>query len=310
MILPPEVLVIFGPTAAGKSALAHAAAVALGGEIIVADPFQRYRGLEIAADAPAAHHRAEVPYHLVGDLDLTHDSTAGTFAAAAHRVIDAIVARGGVPIVTGGTGLYLRAALTHMEMRSAPPPEVREWAQALAAHPSAGATELRARDPKAAEAIDLANPRRVARALERSAMGQSVDAGGDIWSAPPRRPALVVGITRPREVIDVLIAARVDREIGDGLVAELQRALQTPGLARAPQQVIGMREVAAMRVGALGRDGLPDALCMRTRRLARKQDTWLRRMAPDVLLDLADAPAVDTLPQLLSAWRRAREGVG
>ena len=107
-------LALAGPTAAGKSALAHAAARALGAEIVVADPFQRYRGLEIAADSPRPPALAEVRHHCVGDLDLTDRSTAAGFARRAHAAIDACAAAGRPAVVSGGTGLYLRAALADL----------------------------------------------------------------------------------------------------------------------------------------------------------------------------------------------------
>ena len=302
---------IFGPTAAGKSALAHAVARQLDGEIIVADPFQRYRGLEIAADAPGAADRAEVPYHLVGDLDLREDSSAGTYAPRAHAEIDRLAVAGRVPVLTGGTGLYVRAALTDMQMRPAPAPDVRRWAEALVAEDlQAAVAELQARDPGTAAAIDLANPRRVVRALERVVSGEDGHAGGDIWRAPLRRPALVVGITRPREVIHGLIASRVRREMDDGLVGELEDALDRDDLARGPGQVIGMREVAAIRAGTMPAEALEEALNVRTRRLARMQETWMRRMAPDVMIDLGDAPAAGFAGDVVAHWRRARGDVG
>jgi len=303
--------VVFGPTAAGKSALAHAVARDLGADIVVADPFQRYRGLEIAADAPRARERAEVPYHLVADLDLCDDSTAGTYAHAAHGVIDRTVDAGGLPLVTGGTGLYIRAALCEMQMRPAPPEEVRQWAQALVTADLDGAVEeLRTRDPEVAETIDTANPRRVIRARERVAMSESGDGGGDIWNAPLRRPTLVVGITRPREIVHQLIASRVRRELAEGLQDELARALARPDLSRGPAQVIGMREVAAVRAGEMRPGDLEDALNVRTRRLARMQDTWMRRMAPDHVIDLGDRPAADFAHEVVALWRRGRGAVG
>lgn len=299
---------LFGPTAAGKSAIAHALARQLHGEVVVADPFQRYRGLEIAADAPRPDQRDEVPYHLVGDLSLDHDSTAGDYAARAHRVIDAVIGAGGTPIVAGGTGLYLRAALCQMDMRPAPDPQVRAWAEALAGDPAAALAELRRRDPAAAASVDPANPRRLARALERAAHGQEQGAG-DIWAAPYRRPTFMVCVDRPREVLHDLIAARVRREIADGLVDELGRALARPRMARGPGQVIGMSEVREMGEGQLGADALPGALEARTRRLARMQRTWMRRMQVDLMLDLGDGPAEAAVPAIVAAWRRARDAV-
>jgi tRNA dimethylallyltransferase len=195
-------------------------------------------------------------------------------------------------------------------MRPAPPVEVRDWAEALSTDAAAAMEELEVRDPAAAATIDGANPRRMARALERAAIGEPADGGGDIWSTPYRRPALLVGITRPREVIHRLIASRVRREIEDGLVAELEAALDRADLARGPGQVIGMREVAEMRSGGTDPSSLEEALNIRTRRLARMQDTWMRKMAPDVMVDLGDGPAADGVARVVAEWRRARGGVG
>ncbi len=271
----------------------------------MADPFQRYRGLEIAADAPRPAQRAEVRYHAVGDLGLTRRSTAAGFGALAHAAIDACLAAGRTPIVSGGTGLYLRAAVSDLAFPADAPPRVREWAESLVADDPAGALEeLRRRDPGAADRVDAANPRRVARALEVAEAGGAPDGAG-LWSGETRLPTLLVAVTRPREVLDARIAVRVRRELDDGLVAELERAIGTPGVSREALQVIGAREVAAMRAGALDPADLPDRLAARTRRLARKQLTWLRKTPGLVPLDLGDAPAEEALPRLLALWRGA-----
>jgi tRNA dimethylallyltransferase len=301
------VLALAGPTAAGKSALAHAAALTLGAEVVVADPFQRYRGLEIAADSPRPAALAEVRYHCAGDLSLTERSTAAGFATRAHAAIDACAAAGRPAIVTGGTGLYLRAALADLAFPEEAAPAEREWAERLAARdPAAALAALRSRDPAAAERVDAANPRRLARALEVAAAGGR--SGGALWSVRPRRPTLLVAVTRPREALDRRIAERVRRELDEGLVAELEAALDAPGVAREPLQVIGAREVAAIRAGELHPSELPEHLAARTRRLARKQLTWLRKEPDVVALDLGDAPAEQALPALLELWRGAGEG--
>lgn len=301
-------LALFGPTASGKSAIAHALAHELDGEVVVADPFQRYRGLEIAADSPRADALREVSYHLVGDLELSEDSTAGQYASAAHGAIDSIAARGRVPLVAGGTGLYLRAALCELDMRPPPPAEVREWAEGLVQDLPAAIEELAERDPAAAASVDAANPRRVARALERAAMGDAAT-GQDIWSAPYRRPVALVHVERPAEVLANMISARVRRELDEGLEQELERALDSPDLARGPAQVIGMSEVRAVREGTMNASALEDSLCVRTRRLARMQRTWMRRMRPDLVIDLGERPATDAVPEVAALWRRLREGV-
>ena len=295
---------VAGPTASGKSALAHAAARELGGEIVVADPFQRYRGLEIAADSPSAHERAEVPYHAVGDLALTERSTAAGFARLAHGAIDDAIARGRVPVVSGGTGLYVRAAIASLGFPADADPEVRAWAEELVRRdPAAALAELRSRDAVAADRVDAANPRRLARALEIAATGGGGGPRGALWSPDARRPTLLLGLSRPRAELDRRIAARVERELADGLVAELTAAMATPGVSREALQVIGAREVAAMAAGQLAAADLPGRLAARTRRLARKQLTWLRKTPDVVSVEIGDAPAETALPRVLALWR-------
>lgn len=299
---------LFGPTATGKSEIAHALAREMGAEVVVADPFQRYRGLEIAADAPREPDRREVRYHLVGDLDLAEDSTAGGYAHRAHAAIDRLLADDVTPLVAGGTGLYLRAALCSLQMRPPPDPAVRAWAEDLARDAAAATRELERRDPEAAARVDTANPRRLARALERAASGEEA-AADDIWSAPARVPALVACIDRPPDALDDLIRRRVRRELDEGLVAELRRALARPDLARGPRQVIGMSEVEALDAGRMDESQMEDALVARTRRLARMQRTWMRRMHVDLSIDLGHGPAHEAVPRIVEAWRRAREAV-
>ncbi|MDH3227665.1 MAG: hypothetical protein OEM67_11340 [Thermoleophilia bacterium] len=301
-------LAIAGPTAAGKSALAHAVARELRGEIVVADPFQRYRGLELAADAPRELSRREVVYHCVGDLRLDQSSTAADFALKAHRAIDACMHAERVPIVSGGTGLYLRAAISDMDFPAAGEGRDSAWAERLAlSDPDAALRALRAADPEAAESVDAANARRVARALAIAASGGRSRTSTALWSSETRYPALIIMVTRPREVLDDLIAARVRRELDEGLIDELETALDTPGVSREAMQIIGAKEVAAMRAGILDRSELEERLCARTRRLARKQLTWLRKSRVDREIDLGDRPADTALAEVLDVWGNGEE---
>jgi tRNA dimethylallyltransferase len=301
----PEVLALFGPTAAGKSALAHALALRIGAEIVVADPFQRYRGLEIAADAPRPQERAEVTYHLVGDLELTEASSAGAYGHAAHRVIDDIIARGRTPLVTGGTGLYLRAATSELGFPPMVDDGLRAWAERLVSDdPADAAAELRRRDPGAAARVDLANPRRLARALEvAAARGSAPHPTDRLWDDSARRPTVLVAVTRPREILDRLIAVRVRRELEDGLADELRRALATPGLTREARQIIGVREIERVDAGEITDAELHELLAARTRRLARRQLSWLRRWPHAHVIDLGDATATAAIDHVLALWR-------
>lgn len=277
--ISPMVLAVLGPTAVGKSAVAHAVALALGGEIVVADPFQRYRGLEIAADGPRPGERDEVPYHLVGDLALNESSTAAQYAELAHAAIDDILARGRVPVVSGGTGLYVRAALADLEFPPQPDAAVRDAAEHLAATDlPAAVARLRELDRDVADRVDVANPRRVARALALAMSGGTAKPSDALWATNTRHPTCIVGLIRDRAAIDTLIATRVEREIADGLVQEIEAAIDAPeGLSREAAQIIGVKEVLAMRAGELDRADLATRLATRTRRLARAQLTWLRK---------------------------------
>lgn len=297
-----RVLAIVGPTAVGKSAVAHALALRLGGEIVVADPFQRYRGLEIAADAPSPAGRAEVPYHFVGDLALSEGSSAGAYAAAAHEAIDGILAHGRVPIVSGGTGLYVRAALADLGFPDDPPAAVRRAAEVLChTDPAAASRRLQQLVPDVAARIDHANPRRVARALALAEAGISAPPSDALWTERTRHPALLVGLVRERARIDELIATRVRRELDDGLVAEIEGAIDAPeGISREAAQIIGVAEVRAIRAGELDATSLEERLAARTRKLARAQLTWLRKTPGITPLDVdAGGPVVE---RILALW--------
>lgn len=276
--------------------MAHALAISLEGEIVVADPFQRYRGLEIAADSPRPDDREQVRYHLVGDLALHESSTAAEYAHLAHAAIDDIVMRGRVAIVSGGTGLYVRAALAELDFPAQPTPEVRDGAEHLASTDLVAAVaRLRELDREAAARIDVANPRRVARALALAMGGLSAKPSDGLWASTTRHSTLIVGLSRERAAIDALIATRVEREIADGLVEELEAAIDAPeGLSREAAQIIGVKEVLAIRAGALDRTDLATRLASRTRRLARAQLTWLRKTPgiAQIAVDGLDTDAV------------------
>ncbi len=275
----------------------------------MADPFQRYRGLEVAADSPTHAEREQVPYHLVGDLELSADSSAGEYAPRAHAAIDDILQRGRVPIVTGGTGLYLRAALADLDFPSEPDPQVRASVEAfVTADVGAALDELRQRAPKVADRIDVRNPRRVSRALMLARTGQTAPPSDGLWTAQTRHPTLIVGVSRPRDVLDRLIAARVERERGDGLIAELEQAMDSPGFSRGAAQIIGVKEVRALQSGDIAASEVSTLLAARTRKLARAQLTWMRKTPHVHEIDLGEAPAVDGLAALQALWEAPEPG--
>ena len=203
-------------------------------------------------------------------------------------------------IVSGGSGLYLRAALADMGFPDAVPDAVRLTAEARTAEDLPGAiAELRALAPALAAGLDTANPPRVTPAPQLALAGVRTRPADRLWSPQMRRPTTLVGVDRPKPVLDELIARRVGRELDEGLVPELEAAIDTPGLSRTAAGITGVREVLAVRAGALAAAELPAALAARTRRLARAQRTWLRKLPAATILDLGDRPATDALPRVL-----------
>src|SRR5690242_16324877 len=174
--MTPRVVALFGPTASGKSGAALALAAHTGGEIVSCDAMQLYRGLPLLTNQPAAAERARVRHHLVAEWPLDREGDVAQYAAAAHAAIDAVLQRPRTPIVVGGTGLYLRAALTDLALPPQPPPDLRE--RLAAAYDRDGAAAAHARlatlDPAAAARVHPNDRRRVVRALELAELGSSL----------------------------------------------------------------------------------------------------------------------------------------
>ena len=209
--------------------------------------------------------------------------------------------------MAGGTGLYLRAALAELEFPPEVPDAVRRDVEHLVDTDRGRAlAELHALAPAVAARIDVGNPRRIVRALELARTGARQASSDRLWTELTRHPTRLVGVVRPRPTLDRLIALLVRRELDDGLVAEIEAALATQGVSRSALQIIGVREVLAIRDGALDPSTLAGALAARTRRLARAQLTWLRKTPGVVELDMGEAPAEAALPRLLALWRARR----
>ena len=285
------IVALFGPTGVGKTAVAVALAARLRAEgddpvAVSADALQLYRGLEILTGAPSAAERAALEHRLVGVLPVGARASAGAYARRAHAEIDALLAAGRRPIVVGGTGLYLRAALADLDLRPPPPPGVRERWTALLEREGATALHdrLAARDPVAAGAIPAADARRVVRALELLDAGAAPPRpGGDqLWSPEMRHPTLLVALTMDRAPLYARIDARVEAMVASG-AAEEARAALAAGASPGARQALGFDEllrgdVAAMRT--------------RTRRYAKRQLTWLRKLPASLTLDVTGrAPA-------------------
>jgi tRNA dimethylallyltransferase len=286
-----SVLAVFGPTASGKSAVAAAIAARIPAELVSADSMQLYRGLPILTN--------QAPARLVGIWPLDHEASVGEYQRLAHAAVDEIVAAGRTPVVVGGTGLYLRAALAELELPPAPAAGTRQrWE---AAYDERGGeavhAELSALDPSTAAVVHPNDRRRVVRALELAEAGASLRPPRDrLWAEETRLPTLVVGLDVAKEVVDERIAERTRAMFDAGVEAEVRRALAGPVSVTA-RQVMGLCEVAE-----LPREEAIEALTARTRRYAAYQRKWLRRI-PGVVMVAAEGPADEVADAILEVAR-------
>jgi tRNA dimethylallyltransferase len=282
------VLAIYGPTASGKTAVAEAIAAEIPAELISADAAALFRGLEVLTAAPAH------PTRLVGVFELEHEVSMGEFQRLAHEAIDNALANERTPVVVGGTGLYLRAALSDLELPPPPQEGAREkWESFYDAHGGIHAHgRLQALDPEAAARVHPNDRRRVVRALELAEAGSSL-AGDALWSGDTRRPSLVFGLDVPDDVLDERMRARADAMLQRGVVEEARAALAHP-LSRSARKVMGLVDFAE-----LPPDDARDALVANNRRLARYQRKWMRRI-PGLITVQADRPAGEIAAEILS----------
>jgi len=289
-----HVVGVVGPTGVGKSDLAIELALRLGGEVVNTDAFQLYRGLDIGTAKVPVDERRGVPHHLLDVLDLGEAASVAAFQRAARAVIADCRARGVVPVVVGGSSLYVRAVLDDLDFPGTDPAVRARWAARLEEVGSAQLhRELRDRDPAAAAQILPSNGRRLVRALEVVEItGQPFRA-----SMPPYAsvigPVSLVGLTADLDVLDTRLARRVDAMWDAGLVEEV-RALAARGLADAPtaSRALGYREVLDLLAGRIGDAEARERTVLGTQRFARRQlrlfrkdprTTWVEHDAPDLL---------------------------
>ena len=273
------VLALFGPTASGKTAVAEAVAHRIPAEVVSADAAALFRGLEVLTAAP------EYPARLVGVFDVEHDVSVGEFQRLAHQAIDDVLASGRTPIVVGGTGLYLRAALSSFELPPPPAAGVREqWETFYDTHGGVHAHgRLQTLDPEAAARVHPNDRRRVVRALELAEAGSSL-AGDALWSGDTRRPTLIFGLDAPDDVLEQRIRRRADSMVELGVVEEARAALARP-LSRSARKVMGLVDFAE-----LPPEEAHDTLVANNRRLARYQRKWMRRIPGLIAVDASRAP--------------------
>jgi tRNA dimethylallyltransferase len=287
------VLALFGPTASGKSAVADALADRIPSTLISADSMQVYRGV------PVLTNQSERPTELVGIWDLDHEASVGEYAGLAHAAIDAAVAAGLTPIVVGGTGLYLRAALVDLELPPAPEPAARErWEQEYDSVGAEAAHELLAeRDPAAAARIHPNDRRRIVRALELADAGASLAPREDrLWTEETRYPTFVFGLDIPKEELDRRIEERTRAMFARGAAVEARRALAGP-ISSTARTIHGLEEAAE-----LPEDQAMETLIRHTRRYAAYQRKWMRRI-PGLVSLPADRPPGEVADAILEVAR-------
>ncbi len=273
----PMLAVITGPTAGGKSALAMAVAERIGGTIINADASQLYADLRILSARPSGADEARVPHLLYGVLDGAEAANAARWAGMAKAAIAEVRAQGRVPMLVGGTGLYLQAITDDLEI-PARFPDVRIE---LEAEPDTAVlfARLEGLDPLAASRMEPTNRRRVVRALEVTlGSGRPFSSFGPGLEEYPSAPFPVMGLAMEREVLDQRIAQRYEQQMADGFLAEVQTLVDRPaGLGRTARQALGYAELLDhIENGTPLGDALETAVT-RTRRFARRQQRWFGR---------------------------------
>jgi tRNA dimethylallyltransferase len=281
---------LLGPTAVGKSELAVALAERFDGEIIGADAFQVYDGLERLTAKPDTSLLARVPHHLIGEVPLRQRWDVAQWLAAARDRIAAIAARGRMAIVVGGTGLYVRALTRGLAEL---PPASAELRAELEAIPLTDLTRRLAElDPECARRIDLHNPRRVVRALEVCLLtGEPYSQHLAQWKKPVTGWRGVV-LTREREELYERIDRRTEAMFAAGVIEEV-RALGEIGATAS--QTLGLREIRAHLAGGISGDECVAAIRQATRQYAKRQLTWFRRETAFRTLNLSDISDPGTL---------------
>ena len=293
---------LFGPTGVGKTEVAVELAELLRAEgedpvAVSADALQLYAGLEILTGAATARDRARLEHRLLGILPLGARATAGDYARRAHAEIDGLIAQGRRPIVVGGTGLYLRAALAELDLRPPADPRARDrYARRLAGEGvRALHADLLARDPAAAAEIARTDTQRVLRALELLDAGEEAPGGRQLWTSDTRHPTLLVALVMEREALYRRIDARVEAMVAAGAAEEVRRA-DAAGASPSARQALGFEELLRGDVEGMQR---------RTRRYAKRQLTWLRKLPDTLTIDVTGRRAQDVADEVRSALRVA-----
>jgi tRNA dimethylallyltransferase len=304
----PLVIAVVGPTAAGKSDLSVALCKELGGEIVNADAMQVYRGMDVGTAKISPAERQGVPHHLLDVLDVTQTATVAEFQQLARAAIDDCLQRGVVPVLVGGSALYVRAILDDFVFPGTDP-AVRERLEAELERDGSGALHRRLAevDPAAAAQILPSNGRRIVRALEVV----EITGAPYVATLPEHRyvypGAVQLGLDVPRPELDERIDRRVARMFEQGFVDEV-RELLTRGLleGRTANRALGYPQVIGLLDGEISEAEARERTAQATRRFARRQDSWFRKDPRISWLRYDDPWLIEHALQVLR--RRTAEG--
>lgn len=255
---------------------------------VSADALQVYRGLETLTGVATEREQSRLEHRLVSFVPLDQEFSVGEFMPRAHAEIDEALEAGRRPIVVGGTGLYLRAALTDLDLKPPPPPELRARIEAEVEQRGAEAMHARLSDAAAAT-IEPTDRSRIVRALELAEMGQEGEPAqtSQLWTSDTRRPTLLFGLTMDRDELYRRIDERVDAMVAAGVVQEVQRSQQAA--SRTARKALGFEDIL---------QGDVDAMKRRTRNYAKRQLTWMRKL-PDVrLIDMTERAPLDAAAEI------------
>jgi len=294
------VVAVVGPTASGKSALAMALAPRIGGQIVNADSMQVYRGMDIGTAKPTVADREVVQHHLIDIWPVTHDCTVAEFQPLARDAIAEVHSQNSLPILTGGSGLYVRAVLDELEFPGTDQNvRVGLELELSVLGPAALHERLAKADPAAALAILPTNGRRIVRALEVIAItGKPFTA--TLPAENPIYPDIRIGLAVPSEILADRIEARVDQMWRDGFVDEV-RGLTDLAATRTASRALGYSQIIRYLAGEIDEQAAREETVVATRQFAKRQLTWFRRDSRVTWLDYDDPAIVEKALELINA---------
>jgi len=300
----PSVLVgIFGPTGVGKTEVAVELAELLrarGEEPVAlsADAIQVYEGIDTLAAKPSAVQLDRLEHRLISYVPIDEEYSVGQFSAQAHEEIDSLLAAGRRPIVVGGTGLYLRAALTGLDLKPPPSPGLREEIERELE--AVGAERLHLKLGEAsASMIHPRDRKRIVRALELERMGeQPYEKSDQLWSRDLRRPAALFGIVMERDVLVQRVSARADEIVGAQALAEVETAIER-GAGRTARKAMGFRELAAHLAGEIDIAEARRLVERRHTAYVKRQLTWMRKLAGVETVDRTELSPEGTAAEIV-----------